>query len=205
MNGKRKIYLAGKIWPNCWRHRIVSGLRSAIVTGDGSTMHEWPILEGAISGLHDYVGPFFVSCDHGCAHGLQSHGVALSSDLDREPLLAKSGAGEFSPHYSGCIDIRGVYGAYDGLKDRQKSVMALCLEAIDRCDLFFAWIDQTDCFGSIAELGYAVGAGKRTVAACKAPFADMWFPYTIADECIVSPSPEWALACTLANDSLSEV
>lgn len=66
-----RIYLAGKIGKNCWRHDIVRGLRGA-----GDIGLPWPTLERAIDGTHDYVGPFFVSCDHGCAHAPSQHGNA---------------------------------------------------------------------------------------------------------------------------------
>ena len=59
-----ELYLAGKISKNDWRHELVPGLSS----------HDWasgPITTGSFS----YVGPFFVSCDHGCSHGANTHGV----------------------------------------------------------------------------------------------------------------------------------
>jgi hypothetical protein len=58
------IYLAGKIEKNCWRSRLVTGLRE----------HSWD--EGPLEqSTFCYVGPFFVSCDHGCYHGQETHGV----------------------------------------------------------------------------------------------------------------------------------
>jgi len=71
-----KIYLAGKIEKNCWRHRIVPGLRE----------HETK--NGPIETIDfTYMGPFFVGCDHGCFHGDSTHGAlarqtgSCSSDL----------------------------------------------------------------------------------------------------------------------------
>jgi hypothetical protein len=63
-----KIYMAGKIGGNDWRHTIVPHLRDddrawckkdTLPTSDGNA----------------YVGPFFISCDHRCYHGANCHGA----------------------------------------------------------------------------------------------------------------------------------
>lgn len=61
---KPRIYIAGKIGKNDWRHHLIPKLREHI-WGDG------PL------NIPDayYVGPFFVSCDHGCFHGPNRHGM----------------------------------------------------------------------------------------------------------------------------------
>ncbi len=59
-----RIYLAGKIGKNDWRHRLVPGLR-------GHVWADGPITTRSF----DYVGPFFVACDHGCNHGPNRHGA----------------------------------------------------------------------------------------------------------------------------------
>ena len=69
----RKIYLGGKIRKNCWRHDLINGLRH----------HYWakgPLNQDCFT----YVGPFFVSCDHGCYHRQNTHGndSGCSPDLD---------------------------------------------------------------------------------------------------------------------------
>jgi hypothetical protein len=61
---KLKIYLAGKIDKNDWRHSIVCGLRSHNIS------------EGYLEAdSFIYTGPYFQSCDHGCFHGGTSHGT----------------------------------------------------------------------------------------------------------------------------------
>jgi len=60
---KTKVYLAGKIRTNCWRHELVPGLRAA-GWKDGPLVFRDFV----------YVGPFFVGCDHGCYHGPTTHG-----------------------------------------------------------------------------------------------------------------------------------
>jgi hypothetical protein len=60
-----RIYLAGKIALNDWRHDLVLNLR-------GHDYEDGPI----DCGLFTYIGPFFIACDHGCRHGPGLHGVA---------------------------------------------------------------------------------------------------------------------------------
>lgn len=66
-----KIYLAGKIYPHCWRHDIVAGLEGH---------DDWTPIEKAIGGVHTYVGPFFTYQGHGIdfAH----HGRAVGADAE---------------------------------------------------------------------------------------------------------------------------
>lgn len=143
-----KVYLAGKIAKNDWRHSIVDGLRSAVHIGSAS---HWPVLQSAIFDEHDYVGPFFTSCDHGCFHGPGSHGVGVggpSGGCCVNPI---------SPH----------------------AVASLCLGAVSNCDLFFAWFDE-DCgsaYGTLLELGWALAMEKLVVIGVhrKADTSDLWF------------------------------
>lgn len=59
-----RIYLAGKIAKNDWRHEVSPWLRSV------ELVEELPM-----EGGHVYVGPFFIGCDHGCGHGPGTHGL----------------------------------------------------------------------------------------------------------------------------------
>jgi hypothetical protein len=68
-----RIYLAGKIGKNDWRHGLVPGLRGHL-WGDG------PIKTKSF----DYVGPFFVGSNHGGNHGPNRHGaVGDDSSFDQ--------------------------------------------------------------------------------------------------------------------------
>ena len=65
-----RVYLAGPVGKNCWRHGIVRGLHDV----DGR--RAWPVLERGVLDRFDYVGPYFdAGCDHGCGHGPESHGI----------------------------------------------------------------------------------------------------------------------------------
>jgi hypothetical protein len=66
-----RIYFAGKITPNCWRHDLVPSLR-------GSSWSDAPLDCGSFS----YVGPIFISCDHRCGHGGGTHGAGGGGCLE---------------------------------------------------------------------------------------------------------------------------
>lgn len=153
-----RVYLAGKIGGHFWRHHIVKGLTGCLGNPallDGTNMAKWPVLERAILGRHHYVGPYYIVGSHyGCFSGPNSHGV-----------------GADHPVYC-CATSEGLP------PDR---TVAACLGAIDLADVVFAWIDSPDCYGTIAEIGYARAARKRIWIAGPATFPDMWFVYKMAD------------------------
>lgn len=177
------VYLAGKIRKDCWRHTIVSGLRNAWDVAYDVTEFDWPILRGGVlSGLADYCGPYFVSCDHGCAHSPvdgRTHGLT-----------------------GGCIETTGDRGS-DAPTAREVARRS-CLSAIKASTLVFAYIDTADAFGTLHELGYAEALGKRTVicldpALDEATVADMWFASAHRDGAatLVSGDPAGALRTVL--------
>lgn len=70
-----RVYLAGKVAKNDWRHTHFTGLRSSYSWDALEVEQPWPeCVDDALAEGVGYVGPFFVSCDHGCAH-LFDHGV----------------------------------------------------------------------------------------------------------------------------------
>lgn len=69
-----RLYLAGKIGKNDWRHKLVPGLR-------GREWKDGPIITPDFK----YVGPFFKSCDHGCNHGPNSHGATSDIESGESP------------------------------------------------------------------------------------------------------------------------
>lgn len=163
-----KIYLAGKITAHGWRESIVKELNGL----DGSDMfsdwpsgaymalHDgrpdevvWPVQKNVIFGKHDYVGPYFIDCDHRCYHGRSNHGVGATTD--------------------GCDGREGGMG--------QIRTAMYCRSAIKDADLVFAWIDAMDAYGTIAELGYAHGLGKKIFIAIKKGLEahDFWFVHTL--------------------------
>lgn len=129
------VYLAGKIGKNDWRHSLVPNLR-AHVWADG------PIHTDAFS----YVGPFFVSCDHGCNHHPGSHGASSAVECGQWQFTRKE-----------IIDNNNA--------------------ALENADLVFAYISDTDCYGTLIEIGWALRKGIRVVLAFapNVPIDDFWY------------------------------
>lgn len=170
----KRVYLAGKIRPEDWRYRLVTEpSRLSLPTDDcgtgifhrdalfrDSTLDDpWPVLENALFGTLDYVGPYFISCSHGCFNGKNSHGIG--ADLEEY---------DDSNH-----------GASLGFP-MQEWVVARCQEAIRQADLVIAWIDDPSCYGTLVELGYAKALGKMIWIAGPRQYEELWFVYHMADE-----------------------
>lgn len=152
------IYLAGKISANDWRHTIVPDLRDTCLKfGVEGLPDNWPILRHGIAPNRHYVGPYFIGCDHGCYHGKDSHGFGpgCSGDIEEFP-------GE-------------TYDNHCPTRAKEQYVVKQCHDAIDRADVVFAWIDDLTAFGTIFELGYAVGRKQVYLASPDEVSNDLWF------------------------------
>jgi len=141
-HGIRKIpyvYCAGKIAKNDWRHEIFPGLRGINfevyfqVLQDGDISKDCAKYELDYTKTVKYAGPFFISCDHGCAHGPHAHGLGVNIDAC------------FSSHSQ-------LFTRWD--------VVALCFKWLKDADMVFAWLTSKTAFGSMVELGWASMLGK---------------------------------------------
>lgn len=154
-----RVYLAGKISAGDWRTTIF-GPRPMSMSADDINA---PWGEEVIPGTsHVAVGPWFVSCDHGCAHGPNTHGVGATGE-------------------AGCVD--AIQNDHECLNRRQLTVDQ-CLLAIRRCDLFFAWLEPF-AYGTVTELGYAKALGKMIVVGVAESAGDLWFAKQMADKVVV--------------------
>lgn len=184
------IYLAGKIAKNDWRHDIVTGLHTAWGSHGDVPSPSWPVLSKAIGGYLDYTGPYFASCDHGCWHGPCTHGAA--GDEYVSMLGGHTGFG------GGCGFAYPAFSRYQ--------VQRACLEAIQRSDAFFAWIDDLTGYGTLTEIGYAKASGKVVILASPEPpdfsvdsgesaepLREAWFAFSMADKVIKIPNPRLAV------------
>ncbi len=109
----------------------------------------------------DYTGPYTLGCDHGCYHQY--------------------------PHAWGA----GMSGPWTCPEKPDPGIADLCLNAINRSDLVFAWIDTEDCFGTIAEIGYAIAKRKIVYIAGPSLFRELWFSYQIADKTLFYVDDPW--------------
>lgn len=189
INSIKNIYLAGKIsyFSEDWRRDILfsenNHHRSPEMLKDGfaediTEIHQWPILKNQVLNIHNFTGPYFISCDHGCFHGQNNHGVGIIDNT----CSGGRGEGEYcncrSDSYVNCgceINKRNI------LK-RQKRTVLLCNKAIENSDIIFAWITENTCYGTITEIGYAKGNGKTVWIAGPNEIKDMWFTYNLADK-----------------------
>jgi hypothetical protein len=73
-------------------------------------------------------------------------------------------------------------------------ILNAAISGIKKSDLVFAWIDREDCHGTIAEIGYAVAAGKSLIIAGPKKFDEFWFVYSLATATVFDvASPRAAL------------
>ena len=174
-----RVYLAGKIAKNLpWRHAALGDLlfldpnREWSDYGRGGYETQKALDPNFFMTAHDrrsrpfpsvgpplftLVGPFFVGCDHGCSHGLGMHAVASCND-----------------------------GMELDVQETRARVLAANFARIKGADFVFVHIDETDCFGTLVEIGYARGVGTPV----HLHFGDrisaeerdqMWFAATAAD------------------------
>lgn len=216
----KKIYLAGKISKGDWRESLVDKIEwpemeySALAKmefygGEGVAIgaapccageidypQSWPILEKAVLGIFDYVGPYFISCDHGCFHGNNTHGSIEHGEPDEQGDTPENEVALGSVH-------GGDPKADSFISDyffRQQAIKDLCLKAIQRCDIVFAWIDSLDAFGTFAEIGYAVALDKEVFLAGPQYFPDMWFMQSMCyDQFKIAKTPIDALRAYIAD------
>lgn len=161
---RRKIYLAGRVKAHDWRHDIVAPTPThwrVLRDLDGSLPWSDLTIQGAGDtplGWHEYNGPFFTGCDHGCGHRALLHGCgAPGGSCWSDGIVA------IDEHVGG-----DEFGRVALSAAMRTHVSRECKLALDRVDSVFAWIQDTECFGTIWELGYAAARDKRVIVASPA-------------------------------------
>lgn len=163
------IYIAGKMEDDEWRfqffdphnvpddHAYQQGYHPFTIEHRAS----WPAKSHVtVCGLA-YTGPFFVDVYGGHGYGYMD-GDAHGSNIDSADS----------------------YKSVKALEAKRRLVQQWCFSAIQRADLVFAWIDGIDCYGTIAEIGYAKAVGKLIWIAGPRRYDEMWFVYQMADETV---------------------
>lgn len=155
-----RIYAAGKIGKNDWRGPRRAPWGIGIDYGnirDYLTDFEVEISPGVI-----YVGPWFISCDHGCYHGDNCHGVGAGSDYQ-------------------CS------GDVLNLQQAKRDTLRNSLHQIRKADVFYARLDSREAFGTFTEIGYSLALGKPVYIdvppGCEALLKDMWFMLQMSLSC----------------------
>lgn len=164
-SNKKYIYLAGKISPtNDWRGKIMTdnfrvcsfGGYDVIDYGGKKFLADEAIIDIPETDNLKTCGPFFLSCDHSCFHGVSSHGLGAN----QEP----------------CIQENEIRFSEQDVKD-------ICLSQINRSDLVLAYIDSPDCYGTLYEISYAESKDIPVIIVFETPKLkqDMWF-YTVSKQ-----------------------
>ncbi len=100
-----------------------------------------------------YGGPFALSCDHGCWHRPGTHGwnseASCPGDFRDDPEVFA----EFRSDRDLPSDHSREYVTREICVQR-------CLDQIRDCDAVHAYIDSLDCFGTLAEIGFACAMRK---------------------------------------------
>lgn len=153
------VYLAGKIKAHGWRQQLID------IRDNFFGEEKYKIRKGITVRYDNHInitGPFFLSCDHSCYHGENSHGVGLNKyypDGER-------------------------YDCY-GLRDQftEDEVKEICLKQIKKSDIVFAYINDDTCYGTLYEIGYAAALGKKIAILFDLPerLKKMWFITKNAD------------------------
>lgn len=186
-----RVYLAGKIARDDWRHEIVRDLRWLYDDEDYYNSVPWPISEDAIAPGVDYVGPYFVSCGHG-GHELSEGDHAMGGTC----------SGDVPMHIG---DTTGGHGCYT--YELRQYAAHMCIEAIKRCDLMLAVVTP-DAHGTLVEVGYAHALGKEIMIVrggqqptdefggfvLDDPNLEAWFPFAL-DGVMCPQSLEHAMQC----------
>lgn len=132
-----------------------------------------------------YTGPYTYGCDHGCAHtksrGTNTHGSGIGgcneAMMPHDALFTKT-------------------GRWKSFKERNEfvaeAILARSFDGIRKCNLFFAWIDDHECHGTLVEIGYAFAKGKPILIAHPPhikPKGELWFAFECATKVIVCEDP----------------
>lgn len=142
-----RVYLAGKIKQNGWRELIVGYRCNHLYGGDNVDLTKYTV---KYNDQITITGPWFLSCDHGCYHGDNTHGLGINK--------------------MGCPDANG-----DDYSESE--VYDICTQQIMGSDIVFAYIDDNTCYGSLYEIGLAKALDKKIIIVFDNGelMSDMWF------------------------------
>mgnify|MGYP006440862837 CR=1 FL=1 len=114
---------------------------------------------------------------NGIADGINCTGPFFVGD-HRVPVINNHGWDEFS----------------NNLHKANNNVFNLCKHAIDKSDVLFAWINSSDCHGTLVEIGYAYQRVKHLVVvySTKQLSKDVWFPSQFAGITFICDNPRMA-------------
>jgi hypothetical protein len=192
MRNVHAIYLGGNILRNDWRRAMVQGLGQVGVTPavpptDGML---WPTLPSAILGRFDYTGPYSISGDSADdaewndATDDEGSEWVVSGPLyapQRGPRMSADAYMHGGTQPMAPLTASGTEEVWWPLVRTARQVQRQVIEAINKADLYFAWVDTPLCAATLTEAGWAAASGKVVWVAGPQAFDEMWLLYTLAD------------------------
>lgn len=177
----RSVYLAGKITGTTWRNEIAPYWDS---TTCDINEQSWS----------DVILSVPVSAVCGVAYRLACTGPYCSLPGEHYPQPPTAGD-------HACGEGRGISSRCEGnplvemtFTDRPW-VVEQARAAIEASDMVFAWIDSPDCYGTLIEIGYAIGLGKVVRVGMKesADLDQLWFTRYLSRSLVCdSPRQAWS-------------
>jgi nucleoside 2-deoxyribosyltransferase len=196
-----KVYLAGKIARNDWRHDIFPKLSRATENQEISFdvfRYEGPFFIAG-GGYNNQKGAFHGPCTHGRGAGAEHETDDLHDYDSYDPGAVYYSDGEWSATHNG-MNLG---------EDTTAEVVDKCINWITNSHIIFCWLDKPDAYGTLVELGLAKQMGKPIFLAMPIGFKtykDMWFAWTLADMSIMIADHKqaWDLFCSVAQKLLKK-
>jgi len=150
---KQKIYLAGKITRHGWRDAIVNQCDME----DNASFEDWRFQQADCGSGITWIE--WASTDEISSLGSWRLRVSEYYDITGPFFVGE----HYGPTHDQSTHASEV--GYERPATARQQVRRLCLDAIRRSDVVFAWLDDPTAYGTIAEIGYAHALGKRIVLA----------------------------------------
>jgi len=191
-NPNQRIYLAGKFTggtgkntPYDWREGLIPFKKFGYSDVSELPTRAW---EASYCGFW-YAGPFPIDLVSGHASNI--------GHIEDSPCEDDDGYDLYSLRDTASVkNGKAVKSAHLRFEPERLGVMQKCLAQIDSSDVVFAWIEGCDCYGTLAEIGYAKAKGKQVIVGVYDKFAggELWFAQAMADICVSAKDVEEAFA-----------
>lgn len=149
-----RMYLAGHVSKNGWRSEVVYELTDSDYWNGENLASAWPVIPAGVLGKADYVGPYFISCDHGCSHGESTHGITggvCSEGLRREEVVRRC---------LKAIDRSDIVFVWIDKHDIQGTLVEIGYAVAKQKRIAISWSARLE--KSILEMWFAVGLVRST-------------------------------------------
>lgn len=158
------VYFAGKVRKGMKDYRATLFNDDRIMSrATGRELDVFSYSSDVISdGTVVYAGPSALSCDHGCWHGIYeigcNHGIVNPWGQGKNLLFSHGESIHAGREWLSLIQQETACpNGNNGLSKSQ--AVERCLYQIRMSDALYAYIDESDCYGTLSEIGYAYALG----------------------------------------------